>query len=1020
MPLPMIDDDDAGGDISLSSSHSNASTASSSGMSSSWTDSQPSRPSFNGGAGPSRSNTQETIRPTLSSSLQDAEPIISVPAPQSQPQPQLNLQSQARSRPHSRDRDVSAPVPQRLFGKSLFTRSPVPNSESPPSSTSATLLGPSSSSNVFSGEMGRSVSLNDEPDVIRQQQQQLQQQATMVPVAGPSRSTIPEENAVDLTPIASSSTSSLGTISAAPQSPSPSPSFSANSISRPAYQTRRTSSSTLGRSRSLNVKLPSVSLDTSSSTINPSNRGNGLHRDNAPMSATSSRATPTSKIGWSRRPGEPRPPPLVSEATASKMNRWVKEVVVCNFDLERGPVVERRAGGRRWGPGEKENVAFSSFPDTSLFSEGSILFSFKIRQIPPDPHTLTQPEPPSPMPDRVVKTVEEEMLDLSVGDPPGEAEVLPGGGNGSTSALATSTSGPIKAGDKAEEYRRWDERGREWLYGFVWFEQRRDKGITRGYMQKSLVILTHLPFPALFSSVLQKVAPVFFEYGYSALEAACHSIAAWPDPSSDSVLELPMMTDLLTVKLPDTTESPQIGRAFGISSPTIREPLLASLPTSTPLRAFASFLPSLWSLWECLILAEPVLVIAPDPKTCSEIVWWLREMLRPIPPAGDFRPYLHIHDHDFSLLVNSNKPQAGVVVGVTNPFFRNAASHWPNVISIPAQRPRRIVPNGTSPAVAPSPVMKDTPEGFLSRRHRSVQKDRPLLKRLETLAAEGNLDDPEGNEALRTHFQQLTERFLVPLNRYFQTLVPTLSTSPNPSPVPSPVISHSTPSTSTTHTAGAIRPFSLPAFLSHLRNHGPNPLAFKTKGLSTKSRVENDFYASFCMSPTFARWLEARVDSLGLALNAHSANGAAGGGPSGGLTVPGHLQCHRSPHGGGRPDMPTRPSLPRSASASVGLGILGSHLINADGRSSPTPLAGGSESEFSRMSSETDSLRFSEDSERIGGGSGGVGGIGDGSGREPREREGSGATIVPPAGWYDGRRASEGMVKAYGRGSIGR
>ena len=113
--------------------------------------------------------------------------------------------------------------------------------------------------------------------------------------------------------------------------------------------------------------------------------------------------------------------------------------------------------------------------------------------------------------------------------------------------------------------------------------------------------------------------------------------------------------------------------------------LLASLPTSTPLRTFAPFLSSLWSLWECLILAEPILVIAPDPRTCSEIIWWLRDLLRPVggqsfslelrkttakrhlqfPPAGDFRPYLHIHDHDFSLLVNSGKPQAGVVVGVT-------------------------------------------------------------------------------------------------------------------------------------------------------------------------------------------------------------------------------------------------------------------------------------------------------------------------------------------------------------------
>lgn len=120
-----------------------------------------------------------------------------------------------------------------------------------------------------------------------------------------------------------------------------------------------------------------------------------------------------------------------------------------------------------------------------------------------------------------------------------------------------------------------------------------------------------------------------------------------------------------------------------------------------------------------------------------------------IPPAGDFRPYLHIHDHDFSLLINSNKPQPGAVVGVTvsltlhgqrallsnqNPFFRNAAAHWPNVISIPGDKPKRIVTKGTS---SPKP---DAPEGFVSRRQRGVLKDRILLKRLEALAAEGNLD----------------------------------------------------------------------------------------------------------------------------------------------------------------------------------------------------------------------------------------------------------------------------------------
>ena len=219
-----------------------------------------------------------------------------------------------------------------------------------------------------------------------------------------------------------------------------------------------------------------------------------------------------------------------------------------------------------------------------------------------------------------------------------------------------------------------------------------------------------------------------------------------------------------------------------------------------------------------------------------------------IPPAGDFRPYLHIHDHDFALLVNSSKPQPGVVVGVTNPVFRNAASHWPNVISISADRPKRTPVNGTA---SPRP---EAPDGFLSRRHRSVLKDRALLKRLEELVSEGKLNEPAANDAVRSHFQQLTERFLVPLNRYLQTLVPTFSTR---SGLPRSTCLSAMPN------GPGIKPFSLPAFLTHLRTTGPNPLSFRTKGLSTKSRVENDFYESFCRSASFPGWLNARMSSLG-------------------------------------------------------------------------------------------------------------------------------------------------------------
>lgn len=193
-------------------------------------------------------------------------------------------------------------------------------------------------------------------------------------------------------------------------------------------------------------------------------------------------------------------------------------------------------------------------------------------------------------------------------------------------------------------------------------------------------------------------------------------------------------------------------------------------------------------------------------------------------------------------------------------------------------------------------------EGFVSKRSRSVSKDRPLLKKLEALVAAGKLDDPAGNAALRTHFHQLTERMLVPLNRYFQTLVPPRSSLPTtPSGLsPHPANSHNSPqlmqlqhpkplrqgsgqlSTMSPLTLSingnltpvlpaspavqTLKPFSLPNFLAHLRTHGPNPLAFKSRGITSKARTESDFYAAFCKSTTFATWLAARVEVLGLAV----------------------------------------------------------------------------------------------------------------------------------------------------------
>lgn len=45
--------------------------------------------------------------------------------------------------------------------------------------------------------------------------------------------------------------------------------------------------------------------------------------------------------------------------------------------------------------------------------------------------------------------------------------------------------------------------------------------------QRSLVILTHHQYPALFTALASIFGPLFQTHGVPMLEAACHNIASW-------------------------------------------------------------------------------------------------------------------------------------------------------------------------------------------------------------------------------------------------------------------------------------------------------------------------------------------------------------------------------------------------------------------------------------------------------------------------------------------------------------
>ncbi|CDZ98589.1 Uncharacterized conserved protein [Phaffia rhodozyma] len=551
---------------------------------------------------------------------------------------------------------------------------------------------------------------------------------------------------------------------------------------------------------------------------------------------------------------DPALDPVLVQTYRANLRRWIEALVIINFDLDIGPVMELSVPERRWGIGVAENIAFSSFPDTSLFTEGQLSWSFKLNDglgCQASREAAFAPLPNGGGSSIVRDKGEEEKINKEKLDPNGGE----GGGQ---------------------------QEGR--LFGFVLFLQKRDGTIKRGFFQKSVVILSTLPYPSFFNQLVMHLAPHFFSRGPSVLEAACQEIASWPPPTPSASLSLPFLGSTFNVQLPSPNQSTQLslGPVARVpssdslpSAPSLPVPIsgrtmlpharalrtsgviLASLPSIPPLILLGKILSSIWLIWECLILAEPILIIAPDPKSCSELVWWLRDWIRPLPPSGDLRPYFHIHDASFSLLVNAHSPPAGAVIGATNPYFRQACVNWSNVITLgdkissylskpntgPIRQASGPNPSSNSARPSPSPIPPKAAlvESFQSKRKRQVSKDRILLKKLEAVVAAGDLQNPEANDQIRFHFADLTEKFLQPLNRYFASLIPTDLTPDSSNQLP------------------PLKPFSSASFLSSLRAHG-SALSFRKSGLGSTTGSAQSFYDTFLKSKHFGVWLARRCE----------------------------------------------------------------------------------------------------------------------------------------------------------------
>uniref|UniRef100_A0A667ZT01 DENN/MADD domain containing 6B n=1 Tax=Myripristis murdjan TaxID=586833 RepID=A0A667ZT01_9TELE len=346
--------------------------------------------------------------------------------------------------------------------------------------------------------------------------------------------------------------------------------------------------------------------------------------------------------------------------------------------------------------------------------------------------------------------------------------------------------------------------------GYVYFRQVKDTSVKRGYFQKSLVLVSRLPYSHLFHTLLQIIAPEYFEKLEPCLEAVCNEIDQWPSPVPGLTLNLPVMGVVLQY-------------AFFLQNLLPAPTVLPTIHEQDLFKCFQSVLIHLQMLWELMLLGEPVVVMAPSPTVSSETVLALVSSIAPLKYCCDHRPYFTIHDSEFREYTTRTQAPPNVILGVTNPFFVKTFQCWPHIVRLGELKMSGDLPKQVKVKKLAKLKTLDTKPGkiafiFDCSWLQGIQRKRPS----EVQSA-----------ILRRHLLELTQSFIIPLERYLASLMP-LQRSVTPWKTPP-----------------QIRPFSQEEFMGTLEHAGPQ----------LTSVLKGDWmglYRRFFRSPNFDGWYRLR------------------------------------------------------------------------------------------------------------------------------------------------------------------
>lgn len=460
----------------------------------------------------------------------------------------------------------------------------------------------------------------------------------------------------------------------------------------------------------------------------------------------------------------------------SRFSDWLHCICVVTFDLELGQAMESvYPPGVKLTDQEKCNICYLAFPDSNSGCMGDTQFHVRLRSRTP----LT--------PQQLIYNEE---------------------------------SVPTLRADSTH------------YWGFVYFRQVKDTSLPRGYFQKSILLLTRLPFINLFYKVIQLIAPKHFEEGESSLEAACHDINRWPILDAGQNTLLPVLGSVFQSYIPNQ-QTGKVSRSDIIKqvhSPSVPH-ILVSIQDVNVFDALSSLISHLHLLWELVLTAEPIVVIASSPTECSALVQALTYLIQPLPYAAEYRPYFTIHDSEFKEFTRKQFNPPCVILGVTNPFFTKTLQHWPHTIKLSDTTSIK-----TKLRKVGSMKNLDTAPGVYTQYKPFLEKDKSIIKKLHNGIRTDRPSEVQ-TAMVKRHFLELTQSFMIPLERYMASLMPLQK---NISPYRAPPIPN---------------PFNPEDFFATLQQAGPH--------LTTG--IKGDWiglYRNFFKTPNFSAWFHERHSNL--------------------------------------------------------------------------------------------------------------------------------------------------------------